>query len=62
MSDQYDGPWKEVLEQEFPAALRLFFPSVHAAVDWSQEHVSLDAEFQKLVPGRPAGRGGWTGW
>ena len=48
MSD-YDSPWKEALDQFFPAFLAFFFPEVHALVDWSQGYESLDKELQQVV-------------
>ena len=44
MSD-YDSPWKEALDQFFPAFLAFFFPKVHGLVDWSRGYEALD---QKL--------------
>lgn len=29
----YDGPWKELLEQQLPAVLEFFFPDVFAEID-----------------------------
>lgn len=55
MSDEYDGPWKEVAEAEFGLVLRFFFPSVHAAIDWTRDHESLDQEFHRLLPEAEAG-------
>jgi len=54
MSD-FDSPWKEALEQFFPAFLQFFFPQAHAAIDWSREYVALDKEFQQI--GREAAVG-----
>ncbi len=47
MSD-FDSPWKEALEQFFPAFLKFFFPQVHAAIDWSREYEALDTELQQI--------------
>jgi hypothetical protein len=52
----YDSPWKEALEHYFPAFLALFFPHIHADIDWSRGHVFLDKELQKLVPKAATGR------
>jgi hypothetical protein len=46
----FDGPWKEALEHGFDLFLALLFPDVHASLDWSADHASLDQELQKLVP------------
>ena len=51
-----DSPWKEMLEQDFPLALRFFLPNVHADIDWSRDHESLDQELRKLDPGGVVGK------
>ena len=45
----FDSPWKDALEQFFPAFLAFFFPRVHSAVDWSRDHEALDTELQQIV-------------
>ena len=45
----YDNPWKEVLEGYFPAFMELFFPQVHAEIDWSKSYEFLDKELQQVV-------------
>ena len=52
----YDSPWKEALDRYFRAFLALFFPHVHADVDWSRGYDALDKEFQQLVPDAEVGR------
>jgi hypothetical protein len=51
----FDSPWKEALELYFPAFLTLFFPHIHADIDWSRGHEFLDKELQRILP--KAGRG-----
>ena len=51
-----DSPWKEMLEQELPLALALFFPKAHADLDWTRDHESLDQELRKLDPGGAVGK------
>lgn len=34
----YDGAWKAALEKYFKEFLELLFPTIHAAVDWTQGH------------------------
>ncbi len=48
MSD-YDSPWKEALDRFLPSFLEFFFPTVHAAIDWSRGFESLDKELQQIV-------------
>jgi hypothetical protein len=52
----YDSPWKEALEVYFRAFLALFFPDIHADIDWSRGFVFLDKELQKIVPKAARGR------
>ena len=51
-----DSPWKEMLEQELPLALAFFYPKVHADLDWTRDHESLDQELRKLDPGGAIGK------
>lgn len=48
-TDDYDSPWKEVLEHFFPAFMAFFFPEAHAEIDWSQRYEFLDKELAKIV-------------
>jgi hypothetical protein len=52
----YDSPWKEALEVYFKPFLALFFPAIHADIDWSRRHEFLDKELQKIAP---KSAGGW---
>jgi hypothetical protein len=52
----YDSPWKQALEELFPAFLAFFFPPVHAAIDWSRDYESLDKELQQVVREAAVGR------
>ena len=45
----YDSPWKEAISAYFQPFMRLFFPAVHARIDWSQPYEFLDAELQKIT-------------
>ncbi len=49
MSDEYDSPWKDILEHYFPEFMTFFFPEAYAQIDWSKGWESLDQEFQKVV-------------
>jgi len=48
MTDEYDSPWKDIIENYFPEFLMFFFPAIHTAVDWRREPVFMDQELQKL--------------
>ena len=47
--DDYDRPWKEVLDTLFEYFLSFFFPEIHAQIDWSRKWEFYDKEFQKLI-------------
>lgn len=46
----YDSPWKDVLDGLFEDCLALFFPELHAAVDWSRGIESLEQELRTISP------------
>ena len=48
-NDQYDSPWKEVIERYFPEFMAFYFPDASAEIDWSKEHVFLDQELRAVV-------------
>ncbi len=48
-NDQYDSPWKEVIERYFPEFMAFYFPDAYAEIDWSKEHVFLDQELRAVV-------------
>ena len=56
MSDDYDSPWKAVLERYFPAFLAFFFPVAYADIAWECGHRFLDKELQKVVRDAEIGR------
>ena len=56
MRDDYDSPWKEVLERYFPAFLAWFFPTAHADIAWEHGYRFLDKELQKVVRDAKLGR------
>ena len=43
---EYDSPWKEILDNYFEDFMRLCFPEVHQAIDWTVAPKMLDKEFQ----------------
>ncbi|QTA91764.1 hypothetical protein [Desulfonema magnum] len=47
--DQYDSPWKELLERYFREFLEFFFPEAAEGIDWERGHEFLDKEFQQAV-------------
>ena len=47
--EDYDSPWKTLLEHYFQAFLEWFFPAMAADIDWSRGHAFLDKELQKVA-------------
>jgi hypothetical protein len=45
----FDGAWKEALEQFFRPFLEFCFPDIAARVDWAKGFEFLDKELQKVV-------------
>jgi hypothetical protein len=52
----YDSPWKEALARYLPDAFALFFPEVHAQVDWGRGYILLDKELQQVTRDADLGR------
>ena len=48
--DNFDSPWKDILEHHLEDFFAFFFTNVHAGVDWSQAPESLDKELLQLFP------------
>ncbi len=55
--DDFDGPWKEVLERFFREFLEFCAGDVAQAVDWSVPVVFLQQELAALVPEGAGGKG-----
>ncbi len=47
--DDYDNPWKEAIEEYFKECLALFFPDIHADIDWKRGYRFLDKELAKVT-------------
>jgi hypothetical protein len=45
----YDGAWKEGVEQYFEPFLAFFFPEIQAEIDWTRGYEFLDQELQQLI-------------
>ena len=52
----YDSPWKEAIDAFFQPFMALFFPSVHALIDWSRPYEFLDTELQRITGDSTIGR------
>ena len=53
----WDGAWKEALQQLFPAFLQLLFPDVYAIIDWRQEPLFLEQELRQVTRRAKRGKG-----
>ena len=47
--DEFDSPWKEILEEYFQDFMQFFFPQIHDDIDWSRGYDFLDQELQQVV-------------
>ena len=48
--DQYDNPWKDILNRYLPECLSFFFPEIARQIDWSKGYEFLDKELQQIAP------------
>ena len=48
-SDDYDSPWKEIMEVYFNDFMAFFFPDIAEEVDWDRGYTFLDKELQQVV-------------
>jgi hypothetical protein len=56
MASDYDSPWKDMLDNYFPAFMRLFLPDAYKETDWSQGYEILDTELRQIVRDADTGR------
>jgi hypothetical protein len=49
LRDQFDSPWKDILEAYFEDFVQFFFPQIHAEIDWSRGYDFLDQELSQVV-------------
>ena len=56
MPDDYDSPWKEILEAYFPDFMAFFFPQAAAEIDWTRGFETLDKELAQVVQDAELGR------
>ena len=48
-TDDYDSPWKDVLELYFEEFIAFFFPDIYRAIDWLQGYQNRDTELQQIM-------------
>ncbi len=54
--DEYDSPWKEIIEFYFPEFMEFFFPKAYQQIDWDAGFEFLDKEFQQIVKDADLGK------
>ncbi|MEM9949849.1 MAG: cytosolic protein [Cyanobacteria bacterium P01_D01_bin.36] len=47
--NDYDSPWKEILEAYFEECMAFFFPDVHKDIDWDRGYEFLEKELQQIA-------------
>lgn len=55
-NDDYDSPWKEVIEQYFEEFIAFFFPMAHRDIDWSEGYKFMDKELKQITRDAKIGR------
>ena len=55
-SDDYDSPWKGLVERYFSDFLAWFFPDAHAGIDWARGYEFLDQELEQVTQDAELGR------
>ena len=48
-TNEYDSPWKEIIEHFYPAFMQFFFPEIAKEIDWSQPYEFLDTQLEKIT-------------
>lgn len=54
--DDYDSPWKGLVERYFPEFMAWFFPEAYAGVDWERGYDFLDQELEQVTRDAELGR------
>ena len=47
--DQYDGPWKNFVDEHLSQFIEFFVPGAYEEIDWARKPVSLNTELRRLV-------------
>ncbi len=55
-ADDYDSPWKDVLEHAFPEFMAFYFPDAHRQIDLTRGHDFHDTELRQVVRDADLGR------
>lgn len=54
--DEFDSPWKEILEAYFQDFVAFFFPQIHNEIDWSRGYDFLDQELSQIAKDAQIGK------
>jgi hypothetical protein len=54
--EDYDSPWKEVIERFFERFMAFYFQSAHKLIAWDKGFEFLDKELQKITREAEQGR------
>jgi len=49
ISDDYDSPWKDMLNDYFEQFMSFFFPKIYDKIDWIKGYESLDKELHQIT-------------
>lgn len=55
-TDDYDSPWKEMVEGYLEDFMKFFFPIAAEQIDWDKGYTFLDKEFQQVIRDAEFGR------
>jgi hypothetical protein len=55
-NDDYDSPWKDIIEKHFKSFMEFFFPNAAAQIDFEKGYTFLDKELQKIMIDSELGR------
>jgi len=54
--DDFDSPWKEILQYYFHDFMVFFFPQAYEEIEWSRKYEFLDKELQRVVRNAELGK------
>ena len=54
--DDFDSPWKQMLEWYFEEFIAFFFPKAYTQINWSRTIEFLDKELQQIIRRAELGR------
>lgn len=54
--DEYDSPWKDILELYFEDFMAFFFPQIHGEIDWARGYEFLDQELSQITRDAEVGK------